>query len=101
MEPKKIYRWQKTALARFARAVYFSIVADCGVGKTLAAILIALDKKMPVIVIAPTRRLCDQWKQDILRDAGPGEDVWVYDKPVETKQGERYREAFESWLTQK
>jgi superfamily II DNA or RNA helicase len=95
---RKAYNWQDTALARFARAAYFAIVADCGCGKTLAAIRIALAKKMPVIVIAPTRRLCEQWRNDVLRDAGPDEEVWVYDKPAETKQGERYKEAFEKWL---
>jgi superfamily II DNA or RNA helicase len=96
---RKAYNWQNTAVARFVRAAYFAIVADCGVGKTLAAILIALAKNMPVIVIAPTHRLCEQWKKDILQDAGPDEEVWVYDKPAETKQGERYKEAFEQWLT--
>jgi superfamily II DNA or RNA helicase len=100
MTDKKAYNWQNTAVARFVRAVYFSIVADCGVGKTLAAILIALAKKMPVIVIAPTHRLCEQWKDAILHDAGPEEDVWVYSRPEETKQGAYYREAFEAWLTQ-
>jgi superfamily II DNA or RNA helicase len=98
---KQSYSWQNTALARFARAIYFAIVADCGVGKTFAAIRIALAKKMPVIVIAPTHRLCEQWKNAILEDAGPDEDVWVYDKPTETKQGEYYKEIFEKWLTQK
>jgi superfamily II DNA or RNA helicase len=95
---KKAYNWQDTALTRFTRAVYFAIVADCGVGKTLAAIRIALAKKMPVIVIAPTHRLCEQWKNDILRDAGPDEEVWVYSRPEETKQGDYYRESFEAWL---
>jgi superfamily II DNA or RNA helicase len=97
---KQPYEWQKAALARFARAVYFALVVDCGCGKTLAATLIALAKKLPVIVIAPTHRLCDQWREDILRDGGPDEEVWVYDKPTETAQGESYREAFEVWLTQ-
>jgi superfamily II DNA or RNA helicase len=96
---KKAYSWQNTALARFVRAAYFAIVADCGVGKTLAAIRIALAKKMPVIVIAPTHRLCEQWKNDILQNAGPDEEVWVYSRPEETKQGDYYREAFETWLT--
>jgi superfamily II DNA or RNA helicase len=95
---KRSYKWQSTALARFARAVYFAIVADCGCGKTLAAIRIALTKKMPVIVIAPTHRLCEQWKKDILKDAGADEDVWVYSRPEETAQGEHYRETFETWL---
>jgi superfamily II DNA or RNA helicase len=98
---KKAYSWQGTALARFARAAYFAIVADCGVGKTFAAMRIALAKKMPTIVIAPGHNLCRQWKDAILQDAGPDEEVWVYDKSVETKQGEHYKEAFEQWLTQK
>jgi superfamily II DNA or RNA helicase len=97
---KQLYDWQNNAVARFVRAAYFAVVADCGVGKTLAAIRIALAKKMPVIVIAPTHRLCDQWKNDILRDAGPDEKVWVYDRPTETKQGDYYKESFEEWLKQ-
>lgn len=95
---KRPYDWQNNALARFARAAYFAIVADCGVGKTFASIQIAVAKKMPVIVIAPGHRLCGQWKDDILRDAGPDEGVWVYSRPEETKQGEFYRQEFERWL---
>jgi superfamily II DNA or RNA helicase len=74
---------------------------DCGCGKTLAAIRIALAKKLPVIVITATHRLCEQWKNDILKDAGPDEDVWVYSRPEETRRGERYREDFETWLARK
>jgi superfamily II DNA or RNA helicase len=96
---KKTYNWQNTALARFVRAAYFAIVADCGCGKTLAAILIALEKKMPVIVIAPTHRLCEQWRNDILQNAGPNEEVWVYDRNEERKKGAYYDEEFSRWLT--
>jgi superfamily II DNA or RNA helicase len=95
----KAYNWQDNAFVRFVRAVYFAIVADCGCGKTFAAIKIALGKMMPVIVIAPTHRLCEQWKDDILLDAGPDEEVWVYARPEETKRGEYYKEEFEAWLT--
>lgn len=95
---KQTYDWQTSTVARCARAVYFSIVGDCGCGKTLAAIKIALAKMMPVIVIAPTRRLCEQWKEAILEDAGPDEQVWVYSNPQEMAQGETYREDFEKWL---
>jgi len=70
-----------------------------GCGKTLAGILIALKKAMPVIVIAPTHRLCEQWKKEIEEFAGEEADVWVYSKPEETKQGESYRERFVKWLT--
>jgi superfamily II DNA or RNA helicase len=97
---KKSYNWQDTALARFVREAYFAIVADCGCGKTLTAIQIALAKKMPVIVIAPTHRLCEQWATAIKEDGGEKEDVWVYSKPAETKQGESYKEGFEQWMAQ-
>jgi superfamily II DNA or RNA helicase len=95
---KTPYNWQRSAVMRCVRAAYFAIVADCGCGKTLAAIKIALGKMLPVIVIAPGRRLCEQWKNDILENAGPDEDVWLYAKPEETKQGEYYKERFEEWL---
>jgi superfamily II DNA or RNA helicase len=95
---KKTYKWQNTAVARFVRAAYFAIVADCGCGKTFAAIRIALAKQMPVIVIAPTHRLCEQWRGDVLQDAGPDESVWVYDRNEERKHGKQYQEAFEKWL---
>jgi len=54
---------------------------------------------MPVIVIAPTHRLCEQWKSDIKEIAGDDADIWVYSKPEETKEGESYRERFAKWLT--
>jgi superfamily II DNA or RNA helicase len=91
------YKWQESAIARFARRVFFCLAVDCGCGKTLAAILIALRKRLPVIVIAPRHRLCEQWKRDIL-DASPGEEVWVYSKQEETKKGKRYEEEYEAWL---
>jgi superfamily II DNA or RNA helicase len=74
------------------------LVVDCGCGKTLAAILIALIKNKPVIVIAPTHRLCSQWKTDI-EESVENADVWLYSKPEETKQGVQYQERFKKWLT--
>lgn len=96
---KQPYQWQNSAVARFFRAVYFALVVDCGCGKTLAAILIALKKQMPTIIIAPTHRLCEQWKNDIIEEVGEDADIWVYSKPEETKQGESYKERFTQWLT--
>jgi superfamily II DNA or RNA helicase len=94
----KPYRWQESAVARFVRSIYFCLAVDCGCGKTFAAIWIALLKKLPVIVIAPGHRLCEQWKNDIEDMAGKEADVWLYDKPTETKQGAYYQERFEQWL---
>jgi superfamily II DNA or RNA helicase len=98
--PSKIpWKWQIAAVARFGMEKIMSIVADCGTGKTFAAIMIALAKMMPVIVIAPGHMLCEQWRDDIKDVLGDDADVWVYSKPEETKQGEYYKERFEKWLT--
>ena len=98
MSSKVPYAWQLQAAIQGAVREFIALAADCSCGKTLAAILIALKKQMPTIVIAPTHGLCNQWKEDIeeiVEDA----DVWVYSKPEETKQGEQYRERFIQWLT--
>jgi len=92
------YKWQLLAAATGAARKIISLVVDCGCGKTLAAILIALEKKLPVIIIAPTHRLCEQWKNDIKNVLGDEADVWVYSKPEETEQKETYQERFEQWL---
>lgn len=93
------WQWQVTAKLRYAAAEIISLVVDCGCGKTLAAIMIALAKMMPVIVIAPGHRLCEQWKADIKETVGGDADVWVYSRTEETKQGGHYKERFEQWLT--
>jgi superfamily II DNA or RNA helicase len=94
----ELYKWQKDAVARFARAAYFALVVDCGLGKTAAAILVALKKKRPVMVVAPGKLLCDQWKEEILKIAGSEEDVRVYSRAEETKRGDAYRDELEAWL---
>lgn len=91
------WAWQIQALQRAACNIIALVVA-CGCGKTLAAILIALVKRKPVIIIAPTHRLCDQWKREI-EESVEDADVWLYSKPEETKQGIKYQERFEQWLT--
>ena len=90
------WAWQLQAAGWAARNI-ISLVVDCGCGKTLAAIMIALIKQKPVIVIAPTHRLCDQWREAI-KESDNNADVWLYSKPEETKQGEYYRKRFETWL---
>jgi superfamily II DNA or RNA helicase len=93
------WAWQLAAKTRFAAQEIISLVVDCGCGKTFAAILIALAKMMPTVVIAPTHRLCEQWKEEIEETLGDEADVWVYSQPEETKQGDYYRERFETWLS--
>ena len=92
------YTWQAEAALKGAAREFIALVVDCGCGKTLAGILIALKKKMPTIVIAPTHQLCAQWKEDIKEVIGDDADVWVYSKPEEAKDKEGYKERFIKWL---
>ena len=93
----KDYAWQIAAVLRFAKAVFFAIVAACGTGKTRAGIKIALVKNLPVIVITP-KNISRQWRDDILEIAGPQESVWLYDKPTEHRNPDKYAYEFEKWL---
>ena len=96
---KKPYAWQINAVEQCAKKVFFCINAHCGVGKTLAGILIALKKEMPTIIIAPTHSVCDQWEEAIKEVAGEDADVWTYARLEESKNEEEYRERFTEWLT--
>jgi superfamily II DNA or RNA helicase len=98
MACKVPWDWQVKAVAAYAWRKIAAFVVDCGCGKTFAGILVALKKAMPVIVIAPTHRLCEQWKEAI-EEASSEADVWVYNRSEETKQGDYYKERFEEWLT--
>ena len=99
MAVKIPWHWQLMAKANYAAREIMSFVVDCGCGKTLAAIMIVLVKMMPVIIIAPGHRLCEQWKNDIKDALGNDADVWLYSRPEETGQGASYKERFEQWLT--
>jgi len=92
------YAWQLQAATTGAVREIIALAVDCSCGKTLAAILIAIKKQMPTIVIAPTHSLCNQWKNDLIYELGDEADVWVYNRSEETKQGDYYRERFTKWL---
>jgi hypothetical protein len=38
-------------------------------------------------------------KEEILKIAGPDEDIWVYDRNEERKKGAYYEEEFSKWLS--
>jgi superfamily II DNA or RNA helicase len=99
MSKKIPWTWQLEAAARGATAQILALVVDCGCGKTLAAILIALKKMLPTIVIAPTHRLCEQWETELKDELGDEADVWVFNQNDMTREKEQYKERFEKWLT--
>jgi superfamily II DNA or RNA helicase len=97
MTKAKLYQWQEEALDLFAKAEFFALVADCGLGKTRAAIEIARRKSLPCLIITPGAALCGQWKEEILA-SDPDADVWVYNRQDEARLGEAYRDKLREWL---
>jgi superfamily II DNA or RNA helicase len=94
----KPYKWQETALERFARSPFFCLWVDCGCGKTLAGTLIAREKRLPTITVAPGHLLCNQWKKELIDAGVTEEDIWVYNRNEERKRGEAYALEFREWL---
>ncbi len=97
MTGKRLYAWQQKAIKRFKDSPFFAIVADCGLGKSLAAIHIALKKRLPVIVIAPGHTLCDQWAREI-QEVDETADIWVYRASDESADKTGYGARFAKWL---
>jgi superfamily II DNA or RNA helicase len=91
------YNWQQKAVTRFTKARISAIIAACGTGKTRVGIRLALAKMLPVIVIVP-KNITNQWRDEILEVAGSDQKIWVYDKRTESKNSEKYAEAFVDWL---
>ena len=96
---KQAYKWQLQAVERFKDAAYSAINSSCGTGKSLVAMLIAIAKGMPTIVIVPSHSLAAQWGEDIKAEI-PDADVWVYSRPIEAKNETSYQRRFTEWLTQ-
>jgi hypothetical protein len=91
------YSWQEKFAKRFSKASISAIIAGCGTGKTRATIRLAILKHIPVIVITP-KNVMKEWRDEILKVAGPNEKIWVYDMPTEHKDYAAYHQAFAKWL---
>jgi superfamily II DNA or RNA helicase len=93
----ELYQWQKDVFEKAKDMVYFLANICCGGGKTLLAILVSLYKNIPVIVIAP-KRLCDQWKEELMENGVAEEDIFVYNQVEYSSNKESYIKAAEAWL---
>jgi len=91
------YSWQLKAVERFAKSKISAIVAACGTGKTRAAIRIALEKDLPVVVIAP-KNICKQWKDEIMDIGGEDQEVFVYDAQEMSKHPDAFNMSFMEFL---
>jgi len=97
---KEPYKWQLEARRRFKDAIAFMLNICCGGGKSLAATMIAQDKQMPVLIIAP-KNLCEEtWRTELLENGVAEEDIFVFDQPTYSKNKEAYERSFEQWLQQ-
>ena len=89
--------YQQNAFDRFKDAVVSCINLDCGLGKTFVAIWIALWKKKPTLIIAP-KRLCKIWQEELIDSGVDPADIFIADKPEESKDPEGYAKRFQEWL---
>lgn len=94
---KELYPWQEKAIARFKDARAFMLNVCCGGGKTLASILIAIHKALPVIVIAP-KNLCGTWQRELIEAGVDEKDIWVYEQTSFSKDQASYLERFNNWI---
>jgi superfamily II DNA or RNA helicase len=89
--------YQHNAFTRLVDALYFCLNFDCGLGKTFVLCWIAVTRGMPMIVIAP-KNLTEQWRDEFIACGVAAEDIFIADKPAETKDPEGYKSTFEKWL---
>ena len=94
---ERFYKWQKEGYEKFKDAIFFMANVCCGGGKTLFAIAISIYKNMPVLIIAP-KRICDQWKLDLMDEGVDEKDIWVYNQSAYTNDKTGYTRKAAEWL---
>lgn len=89
--------YQQRAFERFKDAVILCLNFACGLGKTFVFAWIARYRQKPTMIIAP-KRVCKQWYQELIEEGVDPKDIFLADKPSETKDPEGYKKRFQEWL---
>ena len=92
---RKPYEYQKGIIERSIGRPYTMVNAACGTGKSLIALQTALGKGKPTLIITP-KNIMDDFKDELIADGVPEEDIFVYDAAKSHKDG--YYEDFSHWL---
>ena len=89
------FEYQKGIIERSIGRPYTMVNAACGTGKSLIASQTALGKGKSTLIITP-KNIMDDFKDELIADGVPEEDIFVYDAVKSHKKG--YYEAFLQWL---
>jgi hypothetical protein len=89
------FEYQKGIIERSIGRPYTMVNAACGTGKSLIASQTALGKGKPTLIITP-KNIMDDFKDELIADGVPEEDIFVYDAAKSHKNG--YYEDFTHWL---
>lgn len=92
---RKPYEYQKGIIERSIERPFTMVNAACGTGKSLIASQTALGKGKPTLIITP-KNIMDDFKDELIADGVPEEDIFVYDAAKSHKDG--YYRAFLEWL---
>ena len=92
---RKPFEYQKGIIERSIGRPYTMVNAACGTGKSLIASQTALGKGKPTLIITP-KNIMDDFKDELIADGVPEEDIFVYDAVKSHKDG--YYRAFLEWL---
>lgn len=89
------FEYQKGIIERSIGRPYTMVNGACGTGKSLIASQTALGKGKPTLIITP-KNIMDDFKDELIADGVPEEDIFVYDAVKSRKKD--YYEDFAHWL---
>lgn len=89
------YAYQKDIIERSVKRSQTMVEAACGTGKSLIAGQTAIRKGKPTLIITP-KNVSDDFKEELIADGVPPEDIWVYD--AGESHADDYYERFMKWL---
>lgn len=97
---RELFNHQKEAFEKIKDMKYAMANMACGTGKTCLADAIALHKGKATLIITP-KAVLSSWKEELMTDGVPEEDIWVYTAEDKRKIGEeQYLKELEAFLLQ-
>lgn len=89
------FEYQKGIIERSVDREFTMVQAACGTGKSLISGQTAIRKGRPTLIITP-KNVVDDFKDELMADGVPEEDIFIYRATDSHKDG--YYEAFAKWL---
>lgn len=95
---RELYEHQKEAFEKAKDLDYAMLNMACGTGKTATAIHLAVHKGRNTLIITP-KAVLSSWKDELIEEGIPEEDIWVYTAEDKRETGEeKYLEQLKAFL---